>query len=373
MGASIHSQRHHHRRRLSRCHTFITLASLCLTILFTSAPCFTHAEPQSNSGSPSASASPSSDLRPLRVPVPKVDTAEFHDLLSQAHKRPILVQFMAPWCGYCRQMKPAYEAAAKAMLSQPAPTQLIQVDCMDERALCMRFGVTSFPQIRLLRLMDGVDVATATAEYPSSAAAGSFAPSLRLYSFHAPRTTLSFITFVNKGWKDVHPHHVPPADPSDLHDAAEQRKRRPKDDHANHHGAAVATQHDQQDGENKGQAMDDGAVEQPADVQQQQQQQQQPHATIHENIHAPDHSAAHVSHPLTPPSNLAHNVVATTVSSTSSCSWTWRLMLLLMGATIGIGITRILPSILRRPALKASSTAGLLGHFNTNGTTHKHV
>ena len=60
----------------------------------------------------------------------------------------LVVDFLAPWCGPCRMMAPAYEQAAKIL--EPH-VRLAKVNTEEEQALAARFGIQSIPTVMLLR------------------------------------------------------------------------------------------------------------------------------------------------------------------------------------------------------------------------------
>ncbi|KAF2035843.1 disulfide isomeras-like protein [Setomelanomma holmii] len=61
-----------------------------------------------------------------------------------------IVEFYAPWCGHCKNLKPAYETAAKSLAGI---AKVAAVNCDDEmnKPFCGQMGVQGFPTLKIVR------------------------------------------------------------------------------------------------------------------------------------------------------------------------------------------------------------------------------
>ncbi|KAL9093954.1 MAG: hypothetical protein Q9165_003877 [Trypethelium subeluteriae] len=82
-------------------------------------------------------------------PVLQVDGKSYDKLIARSNHTSI-VEFYAPWCGHCQNLKPAYEKAAKN-LKGLAKVAAVNCDDDDNKPFCGSMGVQGFPTLKIVR------------------------------------------------------------------------------------------------------------------------------------------------------------------------------------------------------------------------------
>ncbi|OCK84712.1 hypothetical protein K432DRAFT_432096 [Lepidopterella palustris CBS 459.81] len=82
-------------------------------------------------------------------PVLQINGMEYDRLIAKSNYTSI-VEFYAPWCGHCKNLKPAYESAAKSLAGL---AKVAAINCDDEfnKPFCGTMGIQGFPTLKIIR------------------------------------------------------------------------------------------------------------------------------------------------------------------------------------------------------------------------------
>ncbi|OJD29453.1 disulfide isomerase [Diplodia corticola] len=88
-------------------------------------------------------------MYPKNSPVLQVEAKDYNSLIAKSNHTSI-VEFYAPWCGHCQNLKPTYEKVAKNLAGL---AKVAAIDCDDDvnKRLCAEMGVGGFPTLKIVR------------------------------------------------------------------------------------------------------------------------------------------------------------------------------------------------------------------------------
>jgi putative thioredoxin len=88
------------------------------------------------------------------MPIDATEADFERDVLERSKEVPVVVDFWADWCGPCKQLSPALEAAET---KRDGDVLLAKVDVDSNQALAARFGVQGIPAVKAFRDGEVVD------------------------------------------------------------------------------------------------------------------------------------------------------------------------------------------------------------------------
>lgn len=68
------------------------------------------------------------------------------DVIQTSHRKPVVVDFWAPWCGPCRVLGPTLEKLAKESKGR---WRLVKINADSFPVLTQRFGVRGIPAVKM--------------------------------------------------------------------------------------------------------------------------------------------------------------------------------------------------------------------------------
>ena len=103
-----------------------------------------------------------------------------------------LLEFYAPWCGYCKQLKPDIEKLGDNIHKRNLPFQVGIVNCEDQSnsALCSEYGIQGFPSLFTVKPKKSINKELLSANRPSKS-------NYKIEAYNGQRDFKSMMDYLN--------------------------------------------------------------------------------------------------------------------------------------------------------------------------------